>query len=220
LTRLSSGFPDKPLESRLQPVNHGNLLKPHPLKAELQLTGDTLWDTATSKASSLFVDSSKWVSLLIRGQDPGGSTMKTIGLLVSVTLLAAVSSGASDPDAARDVDGAPASLTGVCEGEETPRRLPPALGGKPLGDNGVTIAPLEQPRQFRAYRDYRGPDYKILIVHPRQDVDYKIVRIQPDPNVDYKIRNFDPGGREAHAAPQAHGRRSILIAPKPSGARK
>jgi hypothetical protein len=95
--------------------------------------------------------------------------------------------------------------------------LPPVLNGKPLGDNGVIMAPRQQAPRFRAYRYNPGPDYKIVIIRPRQDIDYKIVRIRPDPNVDYKIRNFYRGGYEAYAVPRAEGRRTIIIDPKRGG---
>jgi hypothetical protein len=137
--------------------------------------------------------------------------MKTVGLLVSATLLAAVSSADTESDAAKDADGGLPPLSTVVKGDEMLERLPPVLDGRPLGDNGVVFLAEQSPR---ADRYHRGPDYKIRIIRPRRDLDYKIVRIQPDPNVDYKIRNFYPGGYDVYAVPRADGRR-IIIDPKP-----
>ena len=143
--------------------------------------------------------------------------MKTAGLLVSATLLAAVSWAGTEPDAEKHADRAPAPLSSLCKGDEMLGRLPPVLGGTPLGGNGVIVAPREQAPWARAYRYDPGPDYKLRIIRPSRGIDYKIVRIRPDPNVDYKIRNFYSGSYDPHAVPRADGRRAIIIDPKRGG---
>lgn len=144
--------------------------------------------------------------------------MKTVGLLVSATLLAALSSAGTQHDAAKDADGPLPPLTSVCQGDEMLERLPPVLNGKPLGDNGVTAVPPAYAVQAlaRAYRYDRGPDYKMRIIRPSRDIDHKIVRIRPNPHVDYKIRTVYPAGYEPYAVPRAAGRR-FIIDPKLGG---
>jgi hypothetical protein len=145
--------------------------------------------------------------------------MKTVGLLLSAALLAALSSAGTQHDAAKDADGPLPPLSSVCQGDEVLERLPPVLDGKPLGGNGVTAVPPAYAARAlaRAYRYDRGPDYKMRIIRPSRDIDYKIVRIRPNPHVDYKIRNFYPGGYDASAVPRAEGRRAIIIDPKRGG---
>ena len=143
--------------------------------------------------------------------------MKTVGLLLSATLLAAVSSACTESDAAKDADGPLPPLTSVWKGNQMPERLPPVLNGTPLGDHGVIMAPRAHAPRARAYRYDRGPDYKLRIIRPSQGIDYKIVRIRPDPNVDYKIRTVYPAGYEPYAVPRADGRRAIIVDPKPGG---
>ena len=146
--------------------------------------------------------------------------MKAVGLLLSVALLAAVSWAGTQRDAAKHADAAPAPLSSLCKGDEMLERLPPVLNGKPLGGNGVIMAPGEQAPWARSDRYGRGPDYKIRIIRPRREIDCKIVCVRPDPNVDYKIRNFHPGGCDGYLLPRADGPRTIIIDPKRGGRSK
>jgi hypothetical protein len=145
--------------------------------------------------------------------------MKTLGLLLSATVVVAVSLAGTEPDAGKEADGAPAPLSTLLKGDEMLDRLPPVLFGRPLGDNGVVVRPGPTGRA-PVFRYHGGRDYKLRILRPGRDVDYKIVKIQPDPNVDYKIRNFCPKGLRAYSVPRSDGRRGIIIAPKPGGRAK